>query len=133
MNRATTCLIALGACLGTCAPAQAGPKAARPTFESEDSRGMYDVQAHLRAAEEKVARLKEDAARPNPSDRMSEADRAAAKKQASKEIETASYYYWRARAKLDAPKAHDFQQRLAAVRKDFAGLDKPAAPRAPAK
>lgn len=129
MKVATTCLLALGATLCLCPLAHAGMKAAKPTPEAEDSKAMYEVQAHLRVAEDKISRLKDDAAKTNPADRINEDDRAAAKKEAAKELSAASQILGGVKGKLDATKARDFQQRIAAARKDLGALDKPAAPK----
>ncbi len=134
MKVATICLITLGVALWLCPPARAGGmKAAKESPESQDVQAMFEVQSHLRAAEDKIARLKEDAAKPNPADRISIEDRAATTRDASKELSAAEKILGGAKGKLDAPKAQDFQKRIATAKKDLTALSKPSVPKSPKK
>ena len=134
MKVAMNCLIALGAVLWLCPPAQAGGmKAAKESSESQDAQAMFEVQSHLRTAEDKILRLKEDAAKPVLTDRISAEDRGATTRDASKELVAAEKILGEAKGKLDAPKVRDFQKRIAVAKKDLATLSKPAAPKPPKK
>lgn len=134
MKVAMTCLLALDAALWLCPPVQAGGmKAAKETPESQDAQAMFEVQSHLRTAEDKIAALKEDAAKLNPVDRMSAEDRTAATRTIHRELEDAGKYLAGGKGRLEPQKAADFSKRIAAAEKHLASLNKPAAPKPPKK
>jgi hypothetical protein len=132
MKLLAPCLVAFTFALAPLAPA-GGMKAGQGTAESQDAKAMFEVQSHLRTAEDSIARLKEDAAKPDPASRMGAEDRAAAIREVNKELATANSFLGMSKSKLDAPKVRDYEKRLAAARKDVAALTKPAAAPKPAK
>lgn len=128
--------VALLACL---VPQQAadGASSAMTKNSGDEARAMYQVQSHLRIAEDKLTQVKDDDAKTDVAQRMSAVDRATLLKDVREEIAGAQKSLAEGKAALNSKAAGDFTKRLAqagkALEQAMKGPKPPLAPKPAAK
>lgn len=120
--------VALG-CLLT-GNALAGVSSAMTKNSGDEARAMFQVQSRLRTAEDKLAQLKEDDAKPDPALRMSAPDRSVLLKDITEELEGAKKSLAEGKASLNGKTAGDFNKRIATATRALAQAAK--GPKVPA-